>query len=425
VFVCAVAARAQNREGAVMDVRAAPLVLTGKLIDAETREPALGLTIRDISTGDKRPLLPSFPIGSAGFEMQAPGGLPLVIVIEPSFLSEGSRLMTKFTPEQVEETDLSYEPIYPFGRSGELRPARPAGARVMDLGSFHVRGTEYRRARIEWQGCEGQLVDVYLYRRGSNVPEMQQRTMCRELLLRGLIPGELYRLEVESPPTATRDHYSYGAADFHVGTRNPEVRIAMQQGVTIEGRIKLAEGSAPWPKDLEAGLVQRNHADTAPVDDEGHFQFEAARLGPQNLRLFQLGKTHIVQRITLAGKELPVLNTIPFEWTGGGRLEILLDDQPAAILGEVSEGDRKVARAVVVLIRSSTADRTVTEASDAGAYLGKLLPAGEYRVFAVRASAREKLDESGMMERLLVAAEKVNLSRGASVTLNLRVVEPR
>jgi hypothetical protein len=52
-----------------------------------------------------------------------------------------------------------------------------------------------------------------------------------------------------------------------------------------------------------------------------------------------------------------------------------------------------------------------------------MMPAGDYRVVAVRWEGREMLEQPGVIERLLAAGEKVTLGRGSAATLDLRVVE--
>lgn len=62
-------------------------------------------------------------------------------------------------------------------------------------------------------------------------------------------------------------------------------------------------------------------------------------------------------------------------------------------------------------------------ADGAGRYRSMGLPPGDYRVLAVRRESHERLEEPGVLERLLSQAEKITLGRGSAVTLDVRVVE--
>jgi len=112
------------------------------------------------------------------------------------------------------------------------------------------------------------------------------------------------------------------------------------------------------------------------------------------------------------------------------KLEIEVADKPAGLTGTVKDGDHAVGEAHVVLVRwpVNPQDRrvsttTTTADADGKFQLMGLVPA-EYRYFAIRAAAKDKLQEPYVMDGLLQSAKKITLAANGMQTLEVEVVNP-
>jgi hypothetical protein len=111
-------------------------------------------------------------------------------------------------------------------------------------------------------------------------------------------------------------------------------------------------------------------------------------------------------------------------------LEVEITDRPATLAGLVKDGERPVAGSLVVVApwpSALRADWPITHrtlASPEGAYAFRNLAPGQYRVFAIDAGLRLKLEEPGVLLRLIGNAEGAEIQEGGGARLDLRPVEP-
>lgn len=419
-------------------------IVSGTLVDAETRQPVARALARLIPLTRSPGLgaAQSTPTDAEGrFRMSLPDVVPVTLRVEPSLWATSEHYLTEFTDDDLEKTDEDYEPVFPLGGVTEQTapPLFLARGRTFDRGNIPVRKATYRRVVVRNRSApcaEQETFSLRLYREDeSRLDLFVERVPCgQDLLLLGMVPGSRYRLELSSHFSAADQTRRWAETDSVVGDRNLEVIIAPRRGVELRGRIVLAEGSAPWPRDLKVGLIEDGFSRlTSPVDTEGHFALPYALLGWRAMRLAGLGEAHVIQRVTFNGKPLPVLGfgQPEFDWRGDGELVITLDDKPGTLLGEVSDGSRAVAGAEVVIAawplpdaRNIAQGRTFLDTDTQGRYLAPRLPAGEYRVFAIPKGLRPFADQPGVYERLAARGEKVTLGRGGAVTVNLRVSDP-
>jgi hypothetical protein len=107
-------------------------------------------------------------------------------------------------------------------------------------------------------------------------------------------------------------------------------------------------------------------------------------------------------------------------------LEILLDDKPAA----VSDGDRKAARAAVVMIKCPLSDAAYREpfgaaTDDEGRFrIGGLAP-GTYRVFAVAREMIGDIENFTVLDRVLKGAKEVTLDINGFQDVTLELADTR
>jgi hypothetical protein len=341
----------------------------------------------------------------------------LVAIWPPFFESEEPNL-TMFTAADVEAPDEMYPVVYwPGGGTFETAlPMKSSGVPV-DVGTIRLRKIAYRRALVRSpEGCKrGDEYEVWLHAMGVDrtYRSTVNITCGRDVLLRGLIPGERYRLGVQPQSGKASTGRRTAEVFFTATDKNLELKPVLRPVADIEGRVRLAEGSSPWPAGLKL-------SETAP-DAKGSFRFAAAPVGEFRLRITELGDRHVIQEIRLGGQPLPAKEFLSFQWIGVGPLEITLDDKPAYLTVTTA------AKAAITLFRwpiASEPDAIFEARIEVRAGVATRLAAGEYRVFAVPEAARQKLEAPGVLERLMARAKKITLERGAAVTLDLETIDP-
>lgn len=111
-------------------------------------------------------------------------------------------------------------------------------------------------------------------------------------------------------------------------------------------------------------------------------------------------------------------------------LEVEVTDHPSVLSGAVKDGQRAVGGALVVAAPWPSALRAAWPrtyrifAAPDGAFSFPALAPGAYRVFAVDAGLRPKLEEPGVLLRLIGNAAGVELQEGGNTRLDLQPVEP-
>lgn len=364
--------------------------------------------------------------------------LPWVVGIKPRLVAPAGRSensITKFSQADLEATDEDYEETYwPGGvrMLGDAVPAPYIADQTTDVGNIRVRKMKYRRALVRFpvqDGCfEGQEFRARFVQPRDDTRDFTVR--CgQDQLLKGLISGTQYRIEIVPDDQMKPELWRTAALDFVIGEKNPELGVLLMRGVDLEGRVKFAEGSSapktPLSLSLKGGGLWQNRR----LDKEGRFQFDSVPLGAQEFQLTS-EDGHYVQQVRMNGVEAYGQFEKKFEWTGQGTLDVVVDDQPSTVAGKVTDSADTTVRARVTVVPwpmpagKSVFDLRRYEDTDAsGKYRAVMLPAGDYRVVAVRWDGREILEQPGVIERLLSQAEKVTIGRGSAATLDVRVVE--
>jgi hypothetical protein len=152
-----------------------------------------------------------------------------------------------------------------------------------------------------------------------------------------------------------------------------------------------------------------------------------AALGRQRVSLVNQGH-HYIKEVRYNGL---VVSDSTFVVDGSpGRLEVILDDKPAAIGGVVEVDGNPLSKASVVLTSwpmpsdgmLSSLKKATGSASGNFRFGG--LPPGDYRIVAVAPEAKDKLDEPGVLGRLFSSADTVTLSPGGFEDLHLKPADP-
>lgn len=333
--------------------------------------------------------------------------------------------MKVFDDKDAEETDLDYQAqYYPEASSpATVLPFTLASRASIDLGDIRLRKVPLYRVRVKTGGActPEQTVKI----EGS--PASVEVACGGEILIRNVQPGKysLFGRVGFAPPDMVM-----ARQDFEITDGNREITLSLARGADLAGRVIAAQGADKIPLDsLKFRIMPIPYASTLidprtlSPDADGKFRFENAPPGRRQLQVIGLTDQFYVKQIRFNGA--PVASAM-FDFAGAASLEIEIDSQPAALTGTVTNRDKPVPGADLMLLRRDDPEflRHFT-ADDNGAFRILGLAPGEYRYFAVSASARERAAEPSAWAGLLAEAEKVVLSRGAAQTVNVKVGEPR
>ncbi len=414
-----------------------PGELTGTVID-ESDKPLPGMLVEVTMAG-----LPTLakatartgPDGAFAIKMLMPGEYILKVSGPKSWIT----LLPKFTEDDVKIMDESLETVYwpgvPEARSAT--PVRVSPGAPTSLGTIHIRQTPSYRARVSMKGCkpddlpnftiatpnEGTLVVQngsgplpVLLRPSSSV------SSCDDVLVTGLKPGS-YSFNL----TSMR---GWAATPVEVANKNLEVALTLLPRMDISGRIVAGEGVTLPALDkiritLDPAETGAAGAKVSPPDAKGAFLARNV-MGPSHrVGVNGLPDNYYVKEIRLDGRVAPdgVMHLYQ-----GSQLEIVLDDQPAAITGAVTDGGKPFSQPLVFIAKWPSLDeigRPVTGNNDGQFHIAGLAP-GEYRVLAVQSAPLPDGQQisSQMLSRLWSSAEKVTLERGGSQNVALKLSDP-
>jgi hypothetical protein len=182
----------------------------------------------------------------------------------------------------------------------------------------------------------------------------------------------------------------WAATPVEVANKNLEVSLALSAGVDISGRIVAGEG-VTLPA-LDKIRITLNPAEAAGAfvqasspDAKGAF-LATNVMGPSHrVSVSGLGDKYYVKEIRLDGRAAP--NGVVRLYQGS-QVEVMLDDQPAAITGSVTEGDKPFSQPLIFAAKwpsLETIPHPVTGDNDGKFQIAGLEP-GEYRVLAVQST---------------------------------------
>ena len=149
-------------------------------------------------------------------------------------------------------------------------------------------------------------------------------------------------------------------------------------------------------------------------------------MGPSHrVSVSGLGNKYYVKEVRLDGRSVSdgVLRLYQ-----GSQLEVVIDDQTAAITGSVTDGDKPFSQPLVFVAKWPLLESTshpVTGDNDGKFQIIGLEP-GEYRVLAVQSTPLPDGQQIGstMLTRLWSIAEKVTVERGGSQSVTLKLSDP-
>jgi hypothetical protein len=414
-----------------------PGELTGTVID-ENDKPLPGKLVEITLAGLPilaRALARTGPDGAFTIKMLMPGEY-VVKVSSPS--SSGLKSPPKFTEDDLKVLDEDLETVYWPDALDErsATPVRVNPGATASLGTIRMRKTPSYRARVSMTGCKPDDLPHLIVASAAEsqgllasveaVPALlafsPQVASCEDVLVTGLKPGS-YAFRLHSG-------LGWAAAQVEVASKNLEVSLALSAGMDISGRIVAGEGVTLPALDkiritLNPAEGSAIGAKASPPDDKGAFLVKNV-MGPSHrVRVDGLGDKYYVKEIRLDGHTAHDGLVRLYQ---GSQLEVVLDDQPAAITGSVTEGDKPFSQPLVFAAKWPSLETTahpVTGDNDGKFQIAGLEP-GEYRIVAVQSAALPDGQQisARMLTKLWSSAEKVTLDRGGSQSVALKLSDP-
>jgi hypothetical protein len=412
-----------------------PGELTGTVID-ENDKPLPAMLIEVTMAGLSALSKATARTGADGVfsvKMLMPGEY-VVKVSSPS--SNLFKPPSKFSEDDLKVVDEDLQTVYWPGvpEEGSATPVRVNPGAPASLGTIRMRKTPSYRARVTMVGCKPDNLP-YLIVASNNDSQAAPSvhfavlqafgspvTSCEDVLVTGLKPGSYtFRL------VSTR---GWAAAPVEVAKKNLEVSLTMLAGVDISGRIVAGEGVTLPSFDkiriaLDPAETGASGAKVSPPDTKGGF-VAGNVIGPSHrVSISGLGDKYYVKEIRLDGRAAPDGVVKLYQ---GSQLEIVIDDQPAAITGSVTDGDKPFSQPLVFVAKwpsLETTPRPVTGDNDGKFQITGLDP-GEYRVLAVQSTPLPDGQQISpqMLSQLWSSAEKVTLERGGSQSVALKLSDP-
>ncbi|MBN9659996.1 MAG: carboxypeptidase regulatory-like domain-containing protein [Acidobacteria bacterium] len=423
-----------------------PAQISGVVIEKDTRNPVRGLAVIAQGFaffGGKRVLLPgqsALTDESGRFSVR---GLPpgdYVVGLGPRMRSamELDRspelrafgqelLLTAASEKDLERVDSDYDWTYWPGGSGldAALPVQVSSGAELDIGGLEVRKTAKYRARviIPKASCkEGEPVSVHVISASApSAGTLVGKVPCgADFVVRGLSPGA-HRLEL-------RGSEAKGSADLHIGRENISVSVPLEKGNTMEGRLAV-QGSMKMDATQVRILLKSRHwvVEHSPVrvNSDGRFRFQGVATGDYLLEISGIPATHCLRGILYNGTPISGQTVSLNPYALAHSVELVVDDQAAAVTGSVSNRNQRAFRPWVVLC-PVTAQADVfgnsrsTEGDEDGQFRFEGLAPGEYRVIAVPMELKGRLEHPHILEGLLRSAEKLSLAGRQVLTVQIK-----
>jgi len=356
-----------------------------------------------------------------------------VAIIRPR-IAGAAQFLKEFSDEDTKAVDQDYERSYwPGGGAlGSVYGVQVPAGGVGDVGTIEARKTNFYRLHVTVSdaGCRaGEIVQVMIGNLTDRFATSDGRgeTGCgKSFLVRNLQPGRyvfnLFQSRGGPKGTVVAD----------ITDRNLSVAASLHRGADVECQVVPAEGARLAPlnrlqvstRPVE-GLPFLDEMSPVHADEKGRFRLENVSYGRRRLDLTGIDNSYYVKEVRY--NDAVISNNI-FTVSGPGILQVIVDDKPANITGVVSESDHPVSYPYVVMAKWPSEESVPRPSYTSGGTEGKFqfagLAPGEYQIFAVSNSDVAKLDEPGVLGRLLAGAEKISLDPRSSQKVTLRLTDP-
>lgn len=423
--------------------------LSGRVVDADTREPLEGIEVlviakRSIQENRARSWQPSTPSGDAPQQrLEAflklreelktkPGGtftrdnLPPGEYVATLALDRATPWSLGFSADDLKAFDERYPAVFwPGGVSEDaVRPVTLGAGSVASFGDILAKTTRHYRAHVSIaQGTcpSGESMRLMLYRRDSLSAPAIVAPCGSELLLRGLEPGS-YFIYAVSDWQAFRDHIedaAWATAQFEIADKNTEVMVIPHPGVVVEGRFIAAEGVDQLPDEVTLSSSPDPLVPGTTIPGEEFFErlpdgtFRMAVFpGPVALdvgvRLPHYPAQLRYNGSPTAGAKLPVNPGSAVQ-----RLDVVFDTRVGSVTGSVAGGGPPQ---VIVLWHEYQSHEPMVARVANGSYRAEQLVPGEYRAVKIQQSELGGV----LLGNQIAGDQRVTVRVGETAILNFR-----
>jgi hypothetical protein len=425
-------------------VLAQPGRISGTLVDEESGNPIAGMKVSYLEVAYRNGTRMTIGGGQAVTDAEGrfvaasvtPGDY---VVFAVPRLSD-SRLVHETSKEALDAVDTDYRGIFwPNGTDMDTAPTVTIGSgTVTNLGQWAMHKVPLYRVRVSVpSGSCGSLGTVNVHISGDVpgwITSIGKQQCGTPFLLRGF-PSGSYRLEA-AVPEPSRTNRVRGSLTFHVANRNLDVVLSLASGVDVTGKV-LGEAGAKTPSvdgvtvamRPPTGLPEEDNVPLKP-DAEGNFRLVNAELREQLIQIGGLARGYYIKEIRYNGSTVRgnVISLIGHAMQQS--LEIVIGENPAAVAGVVKDGDRAADHPYVVLAQmpldnSPFAIVPATTGDEDGKFQFNDVAPGDYRILAVAANSRERLQEPFVLERTLATSKKIALGKGAFQSITVELTELR
>lgn len=423
-----------------------PAVVTGRVVDWETGKPAAGIPLRvwqAVNRAGRRIVYRGATTTSeSDGKFSASGLWPGEYIVEvQSSLHKNDRALKEFSAEDKDIVDRDYEnSFWPGG--GDKQSAMPLtvfSGGTADFGTLAIRRTDHYRVLLDLVqpvSCPtgAQIMVSEHAGDGWNI-EIGVFPCGRNILIRGFVPGS-HELEF-NVQGVTRESRLRDVIPFSISRRGAELTPILSRGLDVAGRFVPGEGSrvpdlSTLAVRLQAvGLIQwlDEREMTRPAADG---RFMIPNLAPARHRVIITGleATHYIQQLRYNGTPIEGsflhLNRAAIDHS----LLVVVDDKPATLTGQVTDGDEPVTNAHVVLARWPVVGENMHEEArtikgdDEGRFSLAGLAPGDYRIVAGDALFEAEIQKPLILEGFLRSAKTFTLSPGGTLNLQLKKTSP-
>ena len=426
--------------------------VSGRFIDVDTGDPIAGMRVLMTSPYYFRGVMMS---GGSPYRMmtdddgsytisELPPG-EYAVATEP-FVDRSHNYMSEIAAD-FEETDLE---IVDQGYPSAFFPGGPSldrallfsvpSAGVLDVGTFRIQKVNLydARIRIADDNCPaGTPVFANLYiddALGRFYDSGTIKSSCGGAFLIQNLEAGNYRVYARTRADETVPNRLMADIALPIVAKNLDVKMFLQPGATLEGRIVPAEGAGEL--DLQTLSPQLNiiHSMMTAIDlkspgvaENGRFSQDDTRPATYEVVVNRLPPGAYISEVRYKGVMQPRLQ---FDFAGDGLLEIEVDTRSAKLSGTVGDRDGPIPKARVAVVpwpvpRPDERRLRVPllETDEEGRFTTSL-PPGDYRVFALSQDDAYRVDMPGVLERLAARGEKLEALRNGVYSFTLDVEDP-